>query len=135
MAIFTKIGYLAYRVAPYAEMVLWGVMLSLLLLLAGCAVTSKPAAERKVLVPIAITLSAEQIELLRHSCSGGSSVDLGKASISSTTYPCEILRTYAAIEATRGRGFWMGTFPRWMLKMRLVTKGIFSGIAGLVGLG
>ena len=55
--------------------------------------------------------------------------------MSSTTYPCEILRTYAAIEATEGRGWLMGALPRFFLKMRLVTKGIFAGFAGLVGMG
>ena len=77
----------------------------------------------------------EDLELLRASCTGGSSLDVGRVEISSSTYPCEILRTYAAVEATEGRGFLMGTIPRFFLKMRLVTKGIFAGVAGLVGLG
>ena len=122
-----NLNYLAHRVAPYATNIGWGLLLAILLLFAGCATVPAPNEP--------IMLSAEQFKILREACHGGASVDVGKIEISSTTYPCEILRTYAAIEATRGRGFWMGTFPRWMLQMRLVTKGIFSGIAGLVGLG
>ncbi len=76
-----------------------------------------------------------RIERLRASCIGTTSVDVGPVEVSSSSYPCEILRTYAALEATEGRGWLMGALPRFFLKARLVTKGVFSTFAGLVGLG
>jgi hypothetical protein len=65
----------------------------------------------------------------------GGEVDVAGFGMSSSTYPCEIIRTYQAIKATEGKGFIMGGVPRFFLRMRLVTKGIFSGIFGLLGLG
>ncbi len=126
MAFLNRIGDLLDKVAPYSgQAVLLCVLVALLFACAGCA--TAPSAP--------VMLNSEQLSLLRDSCHGGSTVDVGRVEISSSNYPCELLRTYAAIEATRGRGFWLGDFPRFMLKMRLVTKGIFSGFAGLVGLG
>ncbi len=75
------------------------------------------------------------VALMRASCIGGASVDVGPVEVSSDSYPCTILRTYAAMEATEGRGWLLGALPRFFLKVRLVTKGIFSMFAGLVGLG
>ena len=62
--------------------------------------------------------------------------------IAGPSYPCEIVRTYDAVAATRRldengnvRGFWTGTLPRKFLWTRLITKGVFASIFGLVGLG
>lgn len=80
-------------------------------------------------------LDREEISLLRASCNTGSEVEAGPVSVRSSSYTCEVLRTYAAIEATEGRGFVMGGLPRLFLRMRLITKGIFAGVFGLLGLG
>ncbi len=63
------------------------------------------------------------------------SVRAGGFGVSSPTYPCEIMRTYEAIKHTEGRGFLMGGVPRFFLRVRLITKGVFSAIFGLIGLG
>lgn len=68
-------------------------------------------------------------------CSKDTDIDAGKASISMSPYPCVVVKTYAAMEATRDRGFWMGRVPRFFLKSRLVARGIFSTVFGLFGLG
>ncbi len=64
-------------------------------------------------------------------------------SISFPTYPCIMQTTYEALDRSyevdkdgkRKRGFWTGKVPRTFLRIRLVTRGIFSALAGLVGLG
>ncbi len=70
-------------------------------------------------------------------------VKAGGFSMSFPTYPCSIARTYQAIEHTlevdengeRLHGFWTGNLPRFFLRARLITKGVFSAIFGLIGLG
>ena len=70
-------------------------------------------------------------------------VKAGGFSMSFPTYPCSIKRTYEAIEHTletdedgkRLHGFWTGKVPRFFLRTRLVTKGLFSAVFGLIGLG
>ncbi len=59
----------------------------------------------------------------------------GGFSLAFPTYPCAVLRTYAAIDATQGKGFFLGKVPRVFLRARLITLGLFSTIFGLVGLG
>lgn len=59
----------------------------------------------------------------------------GGAGISIPTYPCDVLRTYESMEATAGRGPVSGTMVRFFLRARLVTRGIFSMVFGLFGLG
>ena len=113
----------------------------------GCASSAPPPAAAPSDPPIGssgldsrpYTAALEQLDddardMLWSEC-GGSYADVGKVALQSTSYPCEILRTYAAIEATRGHGFWMGTLPRFFLRARLVSKGLFSTIFGSVGLG
>lgn len=64
-------------------------------------------------------------------------------SISFPTYPCIMQTTYEALDRSyekdengkSKRGFWTGKVPRAFLRIRLVTRGLFSAIAGLVGLG
>ncbi|MEE8537836.1 MAG: hypothetical protein V3S71_07475 [Acidobacteriota bacterium] len=71
-------------------------------------------------------------------------VKAGGVSLSFPTYPCEIERTYLAIEHTLAtdpnsgeqlHGFWTGKLPRFFLRTRLLSKGLFSAIFGLIGLG
>lgn len=120
----------AHAFAPYSEILVALALAAVLLLAsAGCASTRQD-------YPEGAGISSEtRAEILRASCVGGTSMDVGPIEVNSNSYPCEILRTYAALEATEGRGWLMGALPRFFLKTRLVTKGIFSAIAGLVGLG
>lgn len=62
-------------------------------------------------------------------------LEVSKVGMSVPSYPCEVIRTYEAIEATEGKGFWMGVVPRSFLKIRLVSKGLFSALFGIIGLG
>ncbi len=76
----------------------------------------------------------------------GASVGIkaGGFALSFPTYPCEVARTHEALDhayavdpntGVRKHGFVTGTLPGFFLKVRLITKGIFSAIAGLIGLG
>lgn len=62
-------------------------------------------------------------------------VSAGGFGLSGGSYPCDLVETYAALELAEGRGFIDGTLPRFFLRARLVTRGFFSMIFGLVGLG
>jgi hypothetical protein len=65
----------------------------------------------------------------------GAAVKAGGFSVAFPTYPCEVMRTYDALEKTKGRGFMMGTLPSFFLKVRILSKGVFSAIFGVLGLG
>jgi hypothetical protein len=45
------------------------------------------------------------------------------------------MKTRIAIEDSKGRGFWAGGATRFFLRARLMARGVFSTIFGLVGLG
>lgn len=62
-------------------------------------------------------------------------LEVAKVGMSVPSYPCEVIRTYEAVDATQGKGFWMGTVPRAFLKVRLISKGLFSALFGIFGLG
>jgi hypothetical protein len=68
--------------------------------------------------------------------SGGSTqVKGGGVGVSSPSYPCEVMRTREAMAGTVGHGFVQGKMARFFLRGRLITKGVFSLIFVLVGLG
>lgn len=70
-------------------------------------------------------------------------VKAGGFALSFPTYPCEVARSHEAIahayeldaDGTRKHGFVTGTMPAFFLKVRLITKGLFSAVFGLFGLG
>jgi hypothetical protein len=100
--------------------VFW-LLIALILFAGGCATTPSP------------DLPTE--ETVKALCTKDTDISAGKASIELSPYPCVVAKTYAAMEATEGRGFWMGVVPRAFLRTRLVARGIFSTVFGLVGLG
>lgn len=59
----------------------------------------------------------------------------GGVSISIVTYPCEVARTFETIDELEKRGGFWRSFAKHALRARLVTRGIFSVVFGLFGLG
>jgi hypothetical protein len=74
-------------------------------------------------------------EVVKELCTADTDIEAGKASIKLSPYPCVIAKTYAAMDATQGRGPIQGSVARFFLRTRLVARGIFSTVFGLVGLG
>ena len=77
---------------------------------------------------------------LAHACDvsgAGAGVKAGGVSISAPTYPCEVQRTYEALDEmdAEGRTGFLAGAARTFLKTRLFTRGIFSSVFGLFGLG
>lgn len=101
---------------------------------AACAGTPPPTGVQEVedFRPEKEVPSQDQVDLL---CSGGTKVEAGPVSASTGTFPCEYIRTLEAVRETEGRGFLMGALPRFFLKVRMVTRGIFGAVFGLFGLG
>lgn len=59
----------------------------------------------------------------------------GGVSISIPTYPCEVARTFQTLDELDERGGFIAFTARQLLRGRLITRGIFSFVAGLFGLG
>ena len=59
----------------------------------------------------------------------------GGVSISIPTYPCEVARTFQTLDELDERGGWLAGTAGVFLRIRLVTRGIFSAVFGLFGLG
>jgi len=61
---------------------------------------------------------------------GGKSIN-----IEIDSFPCTAVKTRHAIDDSEGQGFWGGPMTRFFLRTRLVARGVFSTVFGLVGLG
>jgi hypothetical protein len=106
---------------------------------AGCASHGLADVESP-LIPSVVPETSAKIEedadeRLARLCDAKTRIDVGPADVAFSSYPCEVAKTQAAVEATQGKGVIMGTLPRFFLRVRLVTRGIFSSIFGLVGIG
>ena len=104
-------------------------MLLLLTLVAwgmgGCATSEPPPTEQFT--------PSEMRALL---CEGGDTKIGGRSvNIEISSLPCTALKTRLAIEDSQGRGFWAGGVTRFFLRTRLVARGVFSTVFGMVGLG
>lgn len=86
----------------------------------GCASSAPP-------VPV----PPEQVERL---CEKDAKIE-GRVGISISPYPCVVVKTYDAMEATKGRGPIQGAAARFFLRTRLLARGVFSTVFGLLGLG
>lgn len=62
-------------------------------------------------------------------------VKAGGVSISVPTYPCEVYRTYQTLDRYEHRKGPLAAMARFFLKVRLGSRGIFSAVFGLFGLG
>ncbi len=59
----------------------------------------------------------------------------GSISIAVPTLPCEALRTFEAMDAMDERGGKLARVTKFFLQVRLVTRGVFSSVMGLFGIG
>ena len=89
--------------------------------------TVREAAKATLLAPAAPPGSAHLCDVY--------SMKAGPVSVSVPTYPCEVLRTYATLEDIEDRNGFLVSSARLFLKIRLFTRGVFSSVAGLFGLG
>lgn len=118
--------YLWEREAPRRWEVLWlWAMILLLTFAPGCATSEPP--------PVETFTPTEMRALL---CEGGDTKIGGRSvNIEISSLPCTALKTRLAIEDSQGRGFWAGGVTRFFLRTRLVARGVFSTVFGMVGLG
>lgn len=65
----------------------------------------------------------------------GANIKAGGFSVSVPTYPCEVARTYETLDGLQSRGGFLAGAAKVFLHARLVTRGIFSSVFGLLGLG
>lgn len=98
--------------------------LSVLLVAAGCAKPQPVPSEE---------LSPK--ELREIVCGNDTKVGGRSINIEIDSFPCTAVKTRHAIEDTKGRGFWGGPVTRFFLRTRLIARGVFSTVFGLVGLG
>jgi len=92
----------------------------------GCATAPEPP-------PTEQFTPAEMRALL---CEGGDTKIGGRSvNIEISSLPCTALKTRLAIADSQGRGFWAGGVTRFFLRTRLVARGVFSTVFGMVGLG
>jgi hypothetical protein len=68
-------------------------------------------------------------------CGNSEEIGGGSFSLSFTPYPCEVFRSYSAIDRTYERKGWEGWMPRVLIRARLLSKGAFAFVFGFVGLG
>ncbi len=86
-------------------------------------------------IPAASAIPPEATSYGCDTSGGSTQVKGGGVGVSSPSYPCEVMRTKEAVDATERQGFVQGRLARFFLRGRLITKGIFSLVFGLVGLG
>lgn len=129
---------------PMFRVFLYALMLAGLMLLVGTPTCAAGEEEEEAPRPLARVPQVDAVPAPQvvvnppDLCDGPAAamrLEVSKVGMSVPSYPCEVIRTYEAIEATRGRGFWMGVVPRSFLKIRLVSKGLFSALFGIIGLG
>ncbi len=65
----------------------------------------------------------------------GAAMKAGSVSISVPTLPCEAVRTFEAMDVMDARGGKLAKVTKFFLQVRLVTRGIFSSVMGLFGIG
>jgi hypothetical protein len=94
-------------------------------LTAGCAATAPP--------PPTETMTPREVREIV--CGNDTKVGGRSINIEIDSFPCTAVKTRHAIEDTKGRGFWGGPVTRFFLRTRLVARGMFSTVFGLVGLG
>ena len=113
--------------------------LALVLALAAPAAAEDVEPAEELAAPEAVRLVPEStVHGSAHLCDvagAGANIKAGGFSVSVPTYPCEVARTYETLDGLQSRGGFLAGAAKVFLHARLVTRGIFSSIFGLIGLG
>ncbi len=123
------------------------VLAALVLIGAGCASsggTMSPSPdEPKVLEKVLEDPSPDEEEDFNEpfdACNvdGSSRVKAGSVSVSVSSYPCTVDRTFKELDdldKRKGRTLGLVWWSKLFLKTRLITRGVFSTFAGILGMG